>query len=73
MYVNAFWFGVLMTIVALIALAIIWAIIHPNDKHDIVELDEEEAQKLFGEAIADYFRQNPDALRNLTEDIDDGK
>ena len=62
MYVNPFWFGVLMTVVGLVVVFIIAAFINAKradaEEGEDVWMDEAASKKMLGEAVRDALRQN---------------
>lgn len=63
MYVNAFWFGVLLTVVGLIVLLFIIAFItmKRNEAEEGAEdmlMDEDAFKKMLSEAVRDALREN---------------
>ena len=64
MYVNPFWFGVLMTVVGLIVVIIVIAFINVKrqealgeDAEDVL-MDEGQFKKMLGEAVREALREN---------------
>lgn len=74
--INAFWFGVLMTVVGLIVLFIILAFISVKKSEaqageEDVWMDEGEFKKMLNEAVREAMKQN--MFGGSVEDSDDGK
>ena len=74
MYINAFWFGVLLTVIGLIVLLFIIAFINvkrsENEDGEDVLMDEDAFKKMLSEAVRDALRENI-VFGDPVEDRDD--
>lgn len=74
MYVNPFWFGVLLTVIGLIVLLFIVAFItvkkNEAGEEDDVLMDEAAFKKMLSEAVRDALKQNI-MFGDSVEDPDD--
>ena len=57
MYINAFWFGVLLTVIGLIVLFFIIAYIGSRRSEDVL-MDEAAFKKMLSEAVREALREN---------------
>lgn len=79
MYVNPFWFGVLMTVVGLVVVFIIIAFINVKRQEANAEMtedvwmDEGDFKRMLNEAVMEAMRQNMFGGSVEDEDSDDGK
>ena len=62
MYINAFWFGVLLTVIGLIVLLFIIAFVNvkrsENEEGEDVLMDEDAFKKMLSEAVREALREN---------------
>lgn len=74
MWINPFWFGVLLTVIGLIVLLFIIAFINvkrsENEEGDDVLMDEDAFKKMLSEAVRDALRENI-VFGDPVEDRDD--
>lgn len=75
MYVNPFWFGVLMTVVGFVVVMIVIAIVRSSDPHDDTDITPEEYQKFLehmtGKKCRVYFQDGYLVGEEVEDDDDD--